>query len=269
MLGVCRNAVQALSSLSSNEGAHMNRLLATTCLLALATITACTSVTQGTGRAVGPVSASHSPDFPSNPPSETPSTTDSVAPSDTPTPTRAVPTRRQREDRLTAQTNGEAHVLVAVSGGFEAAAFDQRANIQFWRSVGNSVNWTQVGTSTYPYSPSIGGPADAKVSGALLSRMRHATFIVTGNFTGDSSGNAVAFTTGPKGWGVIKAEPNGNIGPSGQAVGADRIGLSYGFSFSGGKLVTEDCRTDQAIALCGSNPITKSWLWTGIDFRRV
>jgi len=50
---------------------------------------------------------------------------------------------------------------------------------------------------------------------------------VRGNFTGDASGNAVAFTSGAKGWGAIKAESNENIGPSGQPVGANLIDLSY------------------------------------------
>ena len=42
----------------------------------------------------------------------------------------------------------------------------------------------------------------------------HATFIVTGVFSGDGSGNAVAYTSGSGvGWGAIKAQPNGNLKP--------------------------------------------------------
>jgi len=248
----------------------MKRVLAWACALALLTVTGCSSVTQGTGQPGLPASASHSVDFPSALPSAPSSARVSLPPSSSPVPTAkptaAGPTRQQREDGLTAQTNGEAHLLVKIPNGYEAATFDQQADIQFWRSVGKNVDWTQVGTSTYPYSPSIGGPADAKVSGALLSGMQNATFIVTGSFTADSSGNAVAYTTGDHGWGVIKAEPNGNIGPSGQPVGSDRIGLSYGFGFAAGKLKTQDCPANEPIVSCGSDHVDKLWKWTGHDF---
>ena len=255
----------------------MIRLVPCACVLVVVVAASgCASVTSGTGHATGPGSVSSSADFPSTPPSppvtQPPVTEPPVTQpplTTAPPPAQASPTRQQRENRLTAQTNGAAHDLVKIARGYEAATYDQHANIAFWRSIGNDVNWTQVGTSTYPYSPAVGGPANAKVTGTLLARMQHATFIVTGAFTGDSSGDAVAFTTGPNGWGVIKAEPNGNIGPSGQPVGADRIGLSFDLKFAGGKLVTEDCRTDQAIAQCGSNPVIKYWLWAGADFEQV
>jgi hypothetical protein len=96
--------------------------------------------------------------------------------------------------------------------------------------------------------------------------MRNATFIVTGNFTGDGSGNAVAYTTGAKGWGAIKAESNGRIGPSGQPVGSDAIGLSFGFAFVGGLLQTKDCPPNRPIADCGAYPVVKLWAWNGTDF---
>jgi hypothetical protein len=85
----------------------------------------------------------------------------------------------------------------------------------------------------------------------------------------DGSGNAVAYTTGPRGWGAIKAEPNGNIGPSGQPIGADRIGLSYGFAFVDGLLQTKDCPLNQPISDCDTNHVLKLWKWNGTDFSRV
>jgi hypothetical protein len=169
---------------------------------------------------------------------------------------------------LTAQSNGQAHVLVAVPGGFEAATYDRVGGIQFWRSVGLAVDWTRTGGSRYPDEVD-GRPYQVAVSGARLRGMVHATFIVKGQFTADNSGLAVAYTTGLKGWGAIKAEPSGNIGPSGQPVGADRIGLSLNFGFVSGRLQTQDCPLNQPIANCGANPVTKLWAWTGADFRRV
>ncbi|HET6877032.1 MAG TPA: hypothetical protein VFH38_05850 [Jatrophihabitans sp.] len=204
-------------------------------------------------------SSQSTPDFPSS---------TSGVPSPTgPAPTKqiALPTRRQRITALQAQAGGQAVVLVAVPGGYEAASYDQLGNLRFWREASDSGTWTQVGASSYPYVPAL-GPPHARVRGALLSGMQHATFIVYGVFTGDGSGNAVAFTTGANGWGAIKAEPNGNIGPSGQPVGADLIGLSYNFGFAGGRLITEDCPTDRPISQCGTHPIVKSWVWTGSDF---
>jgi hypothetical protein len=249
----------------------MKRMAIWTCLLGVVTLTGCASVTTGSGEPGVPGSAATSPDFPTALPGASSSSPGSGSSSSPPPATQApaAPTRRQREDRLSAQTNGEAHVLVAVARGYEAATFDQHANIQFWRSVGSTVDWTQVGRSTYPYSAAAGSPAQARVQGALLSRMRHATFILTANLTGDGSGNDVAYTTGPKGWGAIKAEPNGNIGPSGQPVGPDKIGLSYRFAFVAGRLKTEDCPSNKPIATCGTDHVDKLWLWQGTEFKQV
>jgi hypothetical protein len=245
----------------------MKRVAKWACLVGLVTLTGCASVTSGRGDRAAPGSDISSPDFPTVLPSD--SSTPAPAPSSSSPPSTAAPTRQQREDRLTAQTNGEAHALVAIAHGFEAATFDQHAHIQFWRSDGNSVNWTQLGQSTYPYSPAVGAPAQATVQGALLLRMQHATFILTANLTGDGSGNDVAYTAGTRGWGAIKAEANGNIGPSGQPVGPDKIGLSYHFAFVAGRLKTEDCPSNKPISSCGTDHVDKLWLWTGSDFKQV
>jgi hypothetical protein len=248
----------------------MKRLVMWTCLLGALSLTGCASVTSGAGERAAPGSVTSSPDFPTVAPGASDSS--EPPPSSTAAPTTqppATPTRQQRDDRLSTQTPGQAHVLVGIAGGYEAAVFDQQAHIQFWRSVGNSVNWVRVGRSTYPYSPAVGSPAQATVQGALLARMRHPTFILTANLTGDGSGNDVAYTTGPKGWGAIKAEANGNIGPSGQPVGADKIGLAYHFRFVGGRLKTEDCPSDKPISSCDTEHVDKLWLWTGSDFERA
>lgn len=248
----------------------MKRVTIWAWLLGVVTLTGCASVTSGSGERGAPGSVTSSPDFPTLLPSgsssssaQPPST--SSAPSTTP----AAPTRQRREDRLTVQSRGQAHVLVTVARGYEAASFDQHTHIQFWRSVGNTVDWVLLGRSIYPYSPAVGSSAQATVQGALLSRMQHATFILTANLTGDGSGNDVAYTTGGRGWGVIKAEPNGNIGPSGQPVGADKIGLAYHFAFVSGRLKTEDCPSNKPIASCGTDHVDKLWVWTGSDFKQV
>jgi hypothetical protein len=235
------------------------------------TVAACSTTTAGNGSQLTPSGAS-SHDFPSVPIPEPSDSTVSGSPASTPPRTAtatppAKPTRAQLAARLAALTPGQRLVLVAITGGFEAVSYDQNAHLSFWKSTGT--DWAHVGASTYPYSPTIGGPADAQAIGTVLARMRDATFIVTGNFTGDGSGNAVAYTTGASGWGAIKAEPNGRIGPSGHPVGSDQIGLSFGFAFVGGLLQTKDCPLNQPVAACGANPVVKLWVWNGTDFSRA
>jgi YD repeat-containing protein len=239
----------------------------TAALAALTLVSACSSALSGSGRVTSSTAPSSTHDFPTasaSPPSAGPSTPPRSSPpvsSNAPPPSRA-----DRELRLDAQTNGQPHVIVAVPGGFEAATYDQAGNIQFWHDPGATTTWRQVGQSSYPVLPAQFGPPDATVRGALLAGMTHATFIVHGQFTGDASGNAVAFTTGAKGWGAIKAESDGNIGPSGHPVGSDLIGLSFEFGFVDGHLQTEDCPTNRPQADCGRYPIRKLWTWTGHDF---
>ncbi len=236
-------------------------------LVALATLltTGCSSVVDGRGaNSTSPSgSSARSPDFPAG-------TTGSGGPqgatlSSTP-PTSHRPTDAQRRSALAARAGGT-QVMVRVGDGYEAATFDQVGHIAFWHDGADSTQWRQVGSSRYPYVPQVGAP-HASARAAVLTGMAHATFVVSGYFTGDSSGNAVAFTTGAKGWGAIKAEANGNIGPSGAAVGHDQIGLSYGFAFHHGLLETRDCPANRPISDCGRYSVVKLWRWTGRDFRR-
>jgi hypothetical protein len=227
----------------------------------------CASTVQGTGQVTSFSSTPHdfsstSSGIPNPLPNPSILTT-------TPPPTSSPPlTRAARVAALVAQTNGEAHVVVAVPGGYEAATWDQFGAIQFWYDAADTLTWQQVGQSRYPYSRALGAP-HAHALGALLTGMQHATFIVRGIFTGDGSGNAVAFTDGPRGWGAIKAEPNGNIGPSGAPVGPNKIGLSYGFGFLRGDLVTADCPLNMPISECDTHTIVKRWVWNGQDFSVV
>jgi hypothetical protein len=238
---------------------------------ALLVLTGAVGCSASSGNGGGPSSAtgnssSSRPDFPSQstgPPSTGPSTPGPVKSVET---AATAPTLAQREDQLSAQTNGEARVVVRVPDGYEAAIYDQGGNIWFWHNAESVTSWKQVGSSSYPDVAQIGAP-HASVKGALLHGMDHATFIVRGNFTGDGSGNAVAFADGSNGWGAIKAESSGNIGPSGKPVGSNQIGLSYDFGFHAGLLETKDCSTNVSIAECGSHPITKRWKWTGHDFK--
>jgi hypothetical protein len=68
----------------------------------------------------------------------------------------------------------------------------------------------------------------------------------------------------------IKAEPNGNLAPSGAPIGVDRLGRSYGFAFVDGLLETMDCPNNLPAAACGpATVIRKLPAWNGRDFSRV
>jgi hypothetical protein len=271
-------AVATISAMGTSEGrtAVRRTSVLAAALAVLLAVAGCARTTEGsahpptsnaaTGRST-PDFPSQSVSVPSSPTASAPR--ESTAAPSTPTSSApATPTRAQRDAQLTTQTNGEAHVVVAISHGYEAATYDRAGGIRFWRVVGTEPGWRQVGVSRYPAEVD-GKPYDVSVTGALLRGMKNATFIVRGQFTTDNSGLAVAYTTGPKGWGAIKAEPSGNIGPSGKPIGSNRIGLSRGFAFVGGLLQTKDCPQSLPISSCGGHEIVKLWRWAGKDFRRA
>ena len=141
-------------------------------LVALAAMTACSATVGGRGTASSPVSSSGG--FPSQsvtvtaPPST--SASSSLAP---------VPTEAQRDAQLTAQTNGETHVIVQVPAGYQAATYDQGGNIQFWSNPEANLIWTQVGQSSYPLLPDATAP-DVSLIGTDLTGMQDATWIAHG-----------------------------------------------------------------------------------------
>jgi hypothetical protein len=153
--------------------------------------------------------------------------------------------------------------VTAVDG--EGATYDQTGHITFWRNANGA--WQRIGASSYPLQPAL-GPVHPKVTGAKLTGMSHAVFILTGTFTMDGSINALAYTANAAGtWGAIKAEPNGDIGPSGQPVGEDGIGMANAFYAVHGQLETADCSGNLPMAECGGNQrVLKFWTWHGTDF---
>jgi len=152
--------------------------------------------------------------------------------------------------------------VVRLAGGVtERATWDQNGHITFWRAD------IRVGASSYPLQPTL-GPVKPSVKGGFVTGMPHAVFILTGLFSEDGSVNSIAYTADAHGtWGAIKAEPNGNIGPSGQPVGKDGIGLANEFAVVRGQLETADCSATLPMAECGGNQrVLKFWTWNGTDF---
>jgi hypothetical protein len=116
---------------------------------------------------------------------------------------------------LTAVTPGMARAIVAVRGGdYEAAMYDKVGHIDFWKYSGS--NWAEVGRSSYPrIQQGLTSTILETVVGRQLTGMADATFITIGGFSGDSTGNAIAFGRRPRGWGTIALEPGNVLVPTG------------------------------------------------------
>lgn len=164
--------------------------------------------------------------------------------------------------------------VVTVPGGYEAASYDNHGHIKFWHFADRM--WAKVGASTYPYGQT--GSTYPKFQAAVLTGMRHATYIADGQFSGDSSVNTAAYTDGPAGWGAIKARINGHAVPgggvesSGQGVGYSQVGLDWADYFVDGRLKITDCYSafdlsSFATAACEPRETDRRvYKWTGKRF---
>jgi hypothetical protein len=126
---------------------------------------------------------------------------------------------------LAGLTPGQANSVVPIPDGYEAATWDDQSHIMFWKFIGSGP-WLQVGHSTYPI---VGNePTTSTITGALLSGMTDATFIAQGFYSGDGTGNDIAFGNGPNGWGTLVPGPNESLVPSGHgSTDESTPGISY------------------------------------------
>ena len=148
------------------------------------------------------------------------------------------PSINNATDSLAGLTPGQANSVVPIPDGFEAATWDDQSHIIFWKFVGSGP-WFQVGHSSYPIVGTE--PNTSTITGALLSGMTDATFIAKGFYSGDGTGNNIAFGNGPSGWGTLVPGPNQSLVPSGHGSTDNTTpGNSYfeGF-FHGGIQVSE------------------------------
>jgi hypothetical protein len=83
----------------------------------------------------------------------------------------------------------------------------------------------KAGTSTYPSGAPLGRSYPA-ITVAVLDGMQHATYIVDGEVSGDSSLNNAAYTDGSAGWGAIKGRGNGHV-VTGGGVASSGQGVDY------------------------------------------
>ncbi|WP_446664634.1 hypothetical protein [Flexivirga sp. B27] len=166
-------------------------------------------------------------------------------------------------ERATGDTSRSAMVQVS-SGVWEAASWDGKGNIWFWRTSGHG--WHKIGSSRYPTLP---GQHDAqvKVASTILPGMQHAAYLADGPFTGDSSGNDIAFTATADGnWGTV-APKDGGLAPTGKpATDNTTPGIWRDARFTGGKLRTTIGNPFTANAGASAYPLINDWQWKSGKF---
>jgi len=169
------------------------------------------------------------------------------------------PAAAKRE--LKAKVGSLTPVVVRMPGGYEAACYDQHGHITFWRRT--AAGWHELAQSTYPQDVADGpGSYDEHgvgVKGAMLPGMTDAVYIVNGPFTGDGSGNVVAYGNGPDGWGVLLPHKAGQLISSGTGSAVLNPGIYLDDRFSQGMLETEQNTGVFSTAFGAGFPLRREW----------
>ncbi|MET8079905.1 hypothetical protein [Streptomyces sp. NPDC005303] len=166
--------------------------------------------------------------------------------------------------QLAARQPSMSSLVVRSPGGFEAACYDQRGHLVFWRySAGG---WHQMAQSTYPPDSADGPPSydehGVGVEGAVLPGMSDAVFIVTGPFSGDGTGNAVAFGNGPDGWGLLVQDGASRLRSSGTGSSSSDTGQYLSARFTGGLMETAVNSGAFSNAFGSGFPVRRQWRWS-------
>ena len=173
--------------------------------------------------------------------------------------------RRQLESREPSMTS----VVVRSAGGFQAICYDQHGHLVFLRPTAGG--WHEAAQSTYPPDSGDGPPSydehGVHVRGALRPGMSDAVFIVTGPFSGDGTGNAVAYGNGPDGWGLLTQDGARRLRSSGTGAGSGTdTGLYFAARFTGGFLETAVDSGVFSSAFGSGFPIRRRWSWSEDHF---
>ncbi|WP_234543989.1 hypothetical protein [Streptomyces shenzhenensis] len=155
-------------------------------------------------------------------------------------------------------------VVVRTPGGYEAACYDEHGHITFWRRTASG--WRELAQSVYPKDVADGpGSYDehgVSVQGATPSGSADAVFIVNGPFTGDGSGNAVAFGNGPDGWGLLLPRKTGQLVSSGSGSSSINPGIYLSERFTQGMLETDENTGVFSTAFGAGFPLRRYWYGT-------
>jgi hypothetical protein len=153
--------------------------------------------------------------------------------------------------------------VVTTPQGPEAATWDEKGNIDFWKRVDG--RWVLQGRSTYPVVPGEG--FDTSVHGALLRGMSNAVFIAHGLFTGDGSGNEIAFTRGKYGWGTIAGATGQPLQATGhRSTDESTPGIAVAMSFRRGDLEVDYQNDDADTATDTYFDLQIVYGWNGHEF---
>lgn len=159
---------------------------------------------------------------------------------------------------------------VAVPGGYEAAAWNQTGRVTFWKWTHASRTWDQVGGSTYPVLGLPFAKPRTTIAGALLTGMSDATFIANGYFSGDGTGNFIAFTNGSRGWGTIAPGPDDTLIPTGnKSTDNTTPGNSYTELFRGGYLEISEPGTLPFGPNGEEWQVERTYAWSAGEFRQI
>lgn len=211
--------------------------------------------------ATGSATTTGSPATSSSPPATTPEGQHSK----TGTPAAPVPQHHRSAAKTLMKASGYLHpAVVRVGDHWEGATLGSGDRVIFWKSDGTS--WDKVNASSHlpVFSPNAGKPS---VDGALLPGADHATFLVTGAFTGNSTGSALSYGHADGGWSLITAQPDGSLAPSGHGIhrlGEHGLELNIVFTQKGLKTLSMWSPTSRAPnALQASEPTVRYWKASG------
>lgn len=166
--------------------------------------------------------------------------------------------REAQLKRVTGDRSRSAVVQVS-SGVYEAASWDAKGNVWFWRTAGQG--WHKIGSSRYPTLPGPGG-GRTKIASTILPGMQHAMYLADGVFTGDSSGNDIAFAASPAGrWGTVAPQGDSLVPTGKPATDNTTPGIWRAARFTGGKLRTTVGNPFTANATASTYPLITDWSW--------
>lgn len=173
-------------------------------------------------------------------------------------------TAREAQLKRVAGDQSRSAVVQVSSAVYEAATWDAKGNVWFWRTSGQG--WHKIGSSRYPTLPGPGA-SRTKIASTLLPGMQHATYLADGVFTGDSSGNDIAFAATPSGqWGTVAPQGDSLVPTGKPATDNTTPGIFRDARFTGGKLQTTVGNPFTANAGASAYPLITDWAWKSGTF---
>ncbi len=161
--------------------------------------------------------------------------------------------------------------VVRAGSGYEAATVSGSTGVTFW--TGDGRTWRPAGSSTHP-AIQDGATEPIKIAGARLAGADHAMFVLEGSFTGDGTGQALAYGRTGSAWSTYAAAPDSSLAPSGHGMPllSGGNGLELSMSFNGGRFRTSSLWARSSTASYAeqtSHPIVRTWRASGARLLKV